>query len=181
MGESEPGRRMASALLRLLGMMLRLAIGGAVLLREFAAWAGGPIWRLLSRIQLLKRLSNWVAGLPRWGVLLALAAPLVVAEPLKVAGLYALAIGQVFWGVALQGVGHGLSLLLVERIIDAGRLQLMSYRWFAIGYGWFERIRAAALAWPPVVAARLWARRMAASARLLAAEVRARLLGPARL
>ncbi len=116
-------------------------VAAAVLMREAASVLGGPLWRLLSRIRILGWLSIWVGGLGRWSVLLVLAVPLAVAEPLKMAGLYWCATGHLGWGIALQAMGHGLSLLLVERILVAGQAQLMTFRWFAalrgrfIGFG----------------------------------------------
>jgi hypothetical protein len=144
----------ASAPVRAATFALRLLLAAAILMREVAACVGGPLWRLIARLRLLAWLSAWVGALQRYSVLAVLAAPLAIAEPLKVAGLYALATGHVGWGVALQVAGHGLSLLLVERIIDAGHAQLMTFGWFAALHRAFVRVRAASLAWPPVRAAR---------------------------
>ncbi|QLP96113.1 MAG: hypothetical protein HZY79_00070 [Rhodoblastus sp.] len=144
----------------------------AILARDLVAWAGGPLWRWIARLRLLALLSAWVATLPRWAVLLTLAAPIAISEPLKLGGLYLLAIGQLKLGAALQIVGHGLSILLVERIVHAGLPQLLTYRWFAWGWGWIEAIRAAVGEWPLVVAARAGARRLAEQARRAARDMR---------
>jgi hypothetical protein len=122
-------------------------------MREAASVLGAPLWRLLSQIRILAWLSAWVGGLRRWSVLLVLAVPLAIAEPLKLAGLYFCATGHLGWGVALQAVGHGLSLILVERILDAGHAQLMTFAWFATLHDWFIKVRAAVLARPFVLAA----------------------------
>jgi len=161
--------------LRVAGAMLRMLVAGAVLVREAVAFLGAPLWRMLARLRLLAWLAAWVGGLGRWQVLAVLAAPLAIAEPLKVAGLYALAIGHFGWGVALQAAGHGLSFILVERILHAGHAQLMTFGWFASLHGWYARVRAAALAWPPVVAGRTMARECAASVLALAHGIRLKL------
>ena len=151
---------------------MRFVVALAIIARDLIAWAGGPLWRWIARLRLLTLLSNWVATLPRWAVLLALAAPIAVSEPLKLGGLYLLAVGQFKLGVLLQMVGHGLSILLVERIVHAGLPQLLSYRWFAWGWRWYEFIRESVMAWPLVVATRQAARDVAAQARRIARDAR---------
>lgn len=138
---------------RVAASFLEWLVAATVLMREAAVVLGAPLWRLLSRIRILARLSAWVGGLGRWSVVGVLALPLAVAEPLKLVGLYWCATGHLGWGVALQAAGHGLSLLLVERILVAGHVQLMTFRWFAALHGWFIQVRAAALTWPPILAA----------------------------
>lgn len=162
--------------LRAAGALLRFIVAAAVLAREAVAVLGAPLWRLLARLRLLAWLAAWVGGLGRWKVLAVLAAPLAIAEPLKMVGLYALATGHFGWGVALQAAGHGLSIILVERILDAGHAQLMTFGWFALLHGWFTRVRAAALAWPPIVAAREIAKACAASVRATAHAIRLKLV-----
>ncbi len=106
--------------------------------------------------------------------------PLAVAEPLKLAGLYCCATGQLGWGIASQAIGHGLSLLLVERILVAGHVQLMTFRWFAALHGWFIRVRAAALAWPPLLAAIEMGKAAKASVKAVARGIRLKLIEFAR-
>jgi hypothetical protein len=140
--------------LRILAAPLRGVIALGILLRDLVAALGGPLWRALARWRPLVWLSARVAAMPRWGVLLTLAAPFSIAEPLKLVGLYVMARGHVALGVGLQIAGHALSILLVERIVHAGLPQLLTWRWFAWGWGWYEAIRAAVARWPIVVAAR---------------------------
>lgn len=156
---------------RLFGAPVRFVVALAIIARDLIAWAGGPLWRWIARLRLLTRLSDWVATLPRWGVLLALAAPIAVSEPLKLGGLYLLAVGQFELGVLLQIVGHGLSILLVERIVHAGLPQLLTYRWFAWSWGWIQTIQATIMGWPIVVATREAARAVAAHVRGVARSV----------
>ncbi len=155
--------------------LLKGLVAAAVLMREAASVLGAPLWRFLSQIRILAWLSAWVGGLGRWSVLLVLAVPLAVAEPLKLAGLYGCATGHWGWGIALQAIGHGLSLLLVERILVAGHIQLMTFKWFAALQAWFIQVRAAALAWPPVLAAFEIARATKASVLAVAQDIRLKL------
>lgn len=157
---------------RALGAPLRWAVAVAIIARDLVAWAGGPLWRWIAGLRPLAMLARWVATLPPWGVLVALAAPLAVAEPLKLGGLYFLALGQIKLGAVLQVLGHGLSILLVERIIHAGLPQLLTYGWFAWGWGWVEAIRAAVMGWPIVRTAREAAHAAALGARAFVRDVR---------
>lgn len=158
--------------MRALTAPLRGLVALAILGHDLVVWAGRPLWRRLAALRPLRRLSDWVATLPRWGVLLALAAPVAASEPMKLGGLYLLALGQIKLGAILQLLGHGLSIVLVERIVHAGLPQLLTYRWFAWGWDWIEAIRAAMARWPLVIAARAAARETAAWARALARDVR---------
>lgn len=169
---SEPDAHSRSALARALGAPLRFLVALAIIARDLVAWAGGPLWRWIAGLRPLQLLARWVATLQPWGVLLALAAPLAVAEPLKIAGLYLIAIERFKLGVAVEILGHALSILLVERIVRAGLPQLLTYRWFAWGWGWFEAVRAAVMEWPVVRATRAAARDVALRARKIAAGAR---------
>jgi hypothetical protein len=133
--------------LRTVGALLRALVAVAVLMQECAARLGAPLWRWVGRLRLLASLARAVERLPPYGVLAALAAPFLVAEPMKAAGLYALATGRIAWGVGLQAAGHALSLLLVERILHAGLPQLLTLPWFAGLWTRFVRLRAAVTAW----------------------------------
>lgn len=167
-----PPRNEAIVLLRALAAPLRFVVALAILGRDLVVWAGGPVWRWIAALRPLRLLSEWVATLPRWGVLLTLSAPVAISEPLKLGGLYLIAQGQVRSGVVFQIVGHALSILLVERIIHAGLPQLLTWRWFAWGWGWYEAIRASIARWPLVVATRDAARNTAVRARGMARDAR---------
>lgn len=164
-----PARRLA----RLLGAPLRWLVALGILVRDLVAALGGPLWRALARLRPLVWLSRWVSTLPRWGVLLVLALPFSISEPLKLIGVYVMATGQVKLGVGLQILGHAISILLVERIVTAGLPQLLTWRWFAWGWGWYEAIRMAVARWPIVVAAREATAEIAAKVRAARAQARA--------
>ena len=129
--------------LRALAAPLRVLVALAILGHDLILWAARPLWRWLAALRPLTLLAQWVATLPPGGVLLALAAPVAISEPLKLGGLYLLAIGQIKLGAISQVLGHGFSILLVERIVHAGLPQLLTYRWFAWGWRWYETIRDA--------------------------------------
>ena len=151
---------------------LRGLVAAGILLRDGVAWVGAPLWRWFARWRWLQRFSLWVATLRPWQVLALLAVPLAVAEPLKIAGLYALATGQLALGLVLQGLGHAVSLILAERILHAGHDQLMRYRWFAALHRWYGQVRAGVARWLVRSGIRAWIARLASVARRFAIRVK---------
>lgn len=160
--------------------VLRAVIAAAIILREIIAELGAPLWRLLARIKWLKWLTNWVARLPPWGVLCMVAAPLAIAEPLKIWGVVLVAQGHGLSGVLMLAIGYGVSLILAERILHAGRAQLMGYRWFALGWMWFERLRVYVLSLPLIESAKRLKREMISASRQIIAALILRLKNWAR-
>ena len=106
-------RSALAALLRGVGLILRGILGAGILLQEFVAFIGAPIWRAIAALPLLAALARFVERLPAYGVLAVLAVPFLVAEPLKLGGLYALGTGHIAWGIGPQVAGHAIRLLLV--------------------------------------------------------------------
>lgn len=151
---------------------LRFLLAAAILVREAIATVGEPLWHWLAEIRLLERLSCWVMTLPPWGVVVAVSTPLALAEPLKAVGIYLMATGSPGLGFFLLALGYAVSLVLAERIMQAGRPQLMTYRWFAIGWAWFERFRAYVLSLPIVRAAHRLAERLIDVSRALRHSLR---------
>ncbi len=155
--------------------LLRGLVAAGILIHELVAYIGAPLWRYLAHIRLFERFLRWVETLPRWGVLALAVAPLAIAEPLKIGGLYLLATGHALSGIALLVIGYAVSLVLAERILHAGHGQLMTYHWFAVGWRWFERFRGYILSRPVVVAMRRKVTELTASARELRETVLRRL------
>ncbi|KAA2238054.1 hypothetical protein [Salinarimonas soli] len=167
-----PVRRALAPLLRGLGLVLRGIFAAAILLQELVAFVGAPVWRAIAGLPFLAALADLVRRLPPYGVLAVLAVPFLVAEPLKIAGLYALGTGRIAWGVGLQVVGHAVSLLLVERILHAGLPQLLTLRWFAVIWGWFVSVRSAVGAWITAIGLRRLLARIRDGVVALAASIR---------
>lgn len=113
-----------------------------------------PLLRWLGELQLFQRLGALIGRLPPYVVLVCLAVPFVVIEPLKLFSVYWIAIGHVATGVAILIAAHLLSLLTVERLYHAGYGPLMQIGWFRALMGWLVGLRDRALAW--VRATRLW-------------------------
>jgi hypothetical protein len=122
-------------LLTILIWPAKLLLVLALLIHDGLAVLLAPILRWVKSLQLMLRLASFVAALPPYGALAMLLLPLVVAEPLKILGAYWLATGRFVAAVLILTFAYALSLILAERILDAGRDKLMTIRWFAAVYG----------------------------------------------
>lgn len=122
-------------------VVLRAVITVFVILDEFLRPLYRPLLRRLAELRVMRRLEETVAALPRPLVLLALAIPFAIAEPLKLFGLLLFARGQFWAGLVVTAFAHLMSFVFVERIYHAGRDKLLSYRWFAWIMGQVVRVR----------------------------------------
>lgn len=127
--------------------VLRAIIAVFVILDEFLRPLYRPLLRRLAELRVMRRLEETVAALPPPLVLLALAIPFAIAEPLKLFGLVLFARGQFWTGLIVTAFAHLMSFVFVERIYHAGREKLLSYRWFAWIMGQVVRVRDSVLGW----------------------------------
>jgi hypothetical protein len=124
-----------------------------------------PLIRWLSGLRAFEAIGALIGRLPPYVVLLILAVPFVVLEPLKVFALYWFALGHLIQGGILLIVAHGLSILTLERLYHAGKPQLMRIGWFAGVMGWLGGLRDRALAIARSTAAWQWGARVSADVR----------------
>jgi hypothetical protein len=124
-----------------------------------------PLIRYLSGLRLFEAIGSLIGKLPPYLVLLILAVPFVVLEPLKVFALYWFALGHLIQGGILLIVAHGLSILTLERLYQAGKPQLMKIGWFARIMGWLGALRDAALAFAKSTAVWKWSAETASAVR----------------
>ena len=124
-----------------------------------------PLIRYLSGLRLFEAIGALLVKLPPYVVLLILAVPFAVLEPLKVFALYWFALGHLIQGGILLIVAHGLSILTLERLYHAGKPQLMKIGWFARVMGWLGALRDTALNFAKSTAAWKWAAETASSVR----------------
>jgi len=145
--------------------IVRAVLTVFIIIDEVARPLYRPLIRWFSSLRLVHRLEEAVAGLPRPLVLLALAVPFAIAEPLKLLGLVMIARGAFWPGLIVLGLAHLASFLIVERIYHAGREKLMSYGWFAGIMGIVIRLRDQVLGWVRASAAYAFAIRTRDAAR----------------
>lgn len=113
-----------------------------------------PVIRALSNLKIIQRLESRIAQLPRLAILLCLAVPFAIAEPMKIMGLVLFAHGAFKSGVVLTIIAHLSTFLIVERIYHAGREKLLTYGWLAwimryvrFARSFYDRLKLAALSW----------------------------------
>lgn len=139
-----PPRHLA---LRGLLALLRGVLTVFVVLDELLRPLYRPLLRRIAALRVMKRLEEAVAGLPRHLVLVALAVPFAIAEPLKLFGLVLFAREQFWAGLAVTAFAHLMSFVFVERIYEAGHEKLLTYPWFAWVMGQITRVRDTMLGW----------------------------------
>jgi hypothetical protein len=88
-----------------------------------------------------------IERLPPYPSLLALAAPLAVVEPLKLAAVFVVGDGHFVTGAVVMICAYAVSLFLTERLFVIVRPKLMKLSWFAAIWRPFVRLRNRALRW----------------------------------
>ncbi|HYP58745.1 MAG TPA: hypothetical protein VEQ35_10760 [Beijerinckia sp.] len=133
-----------------------------------------PFLRWFAKLWLVIRFEEFVATLPAYGILVLLAIPFVIAEPAKVYALYLLGTGHVTIGLVTMAGAYLLSLVLVERVYQAGRAKLKTIGWFAKFMNWLVQFRDQLSAWAK--STRIWAMvtQLKRGARLFIARLRPR-------
>ena len=164
---------MRDTLKRALLLPFEILVAALLLVDEVARPVYRPLIRWVARLKVVARLEAAVRPLPRGVILILLAVPFAVAEPLKILGLFWIGTGRITAGVATLVFAYAASFLLVERVYHAGREKLLTIAWFAAVIGFIVQVRDALLA--RIRATRLWSA-AATVARGVRAGV-ARLLG----
>lgn len=119
----------------------------------FEEWGWEPLSNLLARLArypLWAKLEQFIAGLPPYGALLALAIPSAVLIPAKLLGVYFLTTGHLISAGIVIFLAKIISTALIARIFLLTKPALMQIGWFARAYGifipWqealFARVRA---------------------------------------
>jgi hypothetical protein len=124
-----------------------------------------PLIAWLSRLKFFETIGALIGRTPPYGVLVLLAVPFVLIEPLKIVALYWIATGLVIRGAILMVFSYVLSILTLDRIYHAGRGPLMRIGWFARLMAWIVGLRDMALGGVKATAAWKWASARARSVR----------------
>ncbi len=152
--QSSPVVRAIRAVAR---FVVAIAVVAYTLLDELVFPLVRPLLRWLGDLQLFQRLGALIQRLPPYAVLVLLAVPFVVIEPVKVVALYWIATGQVILGIVALGLAQVVSLLTCERIYHVGHEPLMRIGWFKALMGWLFGLRDKALALVRATAGWRWA------------------------
>jgi len=93
-----------------------------------------PLSAWIGRLQFLRPLNAWIAGLRPYPALALFSVPLVILEPVKPVGALLLSEGRVLAGALTIVAGEILKITLVERLFRLTRDRLMQIPIFAILY-----------------------------------------------
>ena len=113
-----------------------------------------PLLAALGRLRLFQVIGDGIGMLPPYVVLVLLAVPFIIIEPIKVFALYWLASGHIWQGPALLVIAQILSILICDRIYHAGRAKLLQIGWFRALMNWLVALRDKGFAW--VKATAIW-------------------------
>ena len=143
-----PGKTAHSMTLRkILLLPFNIIVAILILLDEVARPVYRPRARWLASLRLVEAAEAQVARLNRYVILVLLAVPFAIAEPLKIYGVLMLGEGHFIRGIVILALAYLASFLLIERIYHAGRDKLLSIGWFGWIMGQITRVRAALTAW----------------------------------
>lgn len=112
----------------------------AALLLLFEEWGWRPLSNLvarLARFPLWAMAELWIAGLPPYGALVALAVPSAILIPAKLLGVFLLATGHFITAAVIIVLAKLASTALIARIFMLTKPALMQIGWFARAYDVF--------------------------------------------
>jgi hypothetical protein len=124
-----------------------------------------PVVRWLSSLKIFEGIGSVIQRSPPYLVLIMLAVPFVLIEPIKVFALYWIAEGHFVQGTVLLVFAHVLSIFTLDRIYHTGHGQLMKIGWFARLMTWVVGLRDLAFGWVKRTAAWQAAARIASGVR----------------
>ncbi len=103
--------------------------------------------RWLSRLRVVQRLERWIQSLHPYVILVVMVVPFIVAELAKVFAVYWMAEGHFRSGMTIFIGAYVVSIFVCERILHAGKAQLLTIPWFAWIYNWIMALRDGILNW----------------------------------
>jgi len=132
-------------LLRRLARLGDLLVGAYIVIEQLVLPVIRPAARVLALLPPFVWIEQGAAKLPPYAALFALAVPFAIAEPAKVFGLYLIGEEQVWLGVLVIVSAYLVSLLIVDRIYEGARFNLLTIGWFAKLMSWLIGAREAML------------------------------------
>lgn len=150
-----------------------VVVAAFLLLDDLARPIYQPLIRLVGTWRVMDRLDQAVTRQSPLAVLVILAVPLVIAEPLKLLGVVLIAAGHAVTGLVLLAFAYLASFLLIERIYRAGKPKLMTMPWVAWAIDLLEGLHASVLAWLRATALYALIERLRGAAKRLRERIRA--------
>lgn len=140
-----PRRR--NPFLEVLRLAFRLLCAVVILLDELVRPLYRPLLDRIAALKLMQAFEQWVGSLPAYAVLVLIAVPYGVVEPLKFLALLQMANGHVRTGGFVFLLAHLVSFVLIERIFTAGKAKLMTVRWMAYVIETAASVRRSVVEW----------------------------------
>lgn len=165
MSEHKDRGPVAAVLRVIVNIVVGVFVVGYTLLDDLLFPLFRPLIGWLSGLKLFEKLGALIQLLPPYAMLVVLAVPFVLIEPLKIFALWWIASGHIIQGGALLIVSHILSILILERLYHTGHDQLMRIGWFKTLMSWLVRLRDIALGFVTQTAAWRWVKGTAAAIR----------------
>ena len=106
-----------------------------------------PVVRWLSGLRVVQRIERWIQSLPPYVILVVMVVPFIIAELAKVFAVYWMAEGHFRTGMTIFIGAYIISIFVCERILHAGKAQLLTIPWFAWCYNWVMALRDAVFGW----------------------------------
>lgn len=116
-------------------------VGAYIVVEQFVLPAFRPLANLLLAVPPFIWIEKGAARLPPYLALAALAVPFAVAEPAKLFGLYLIGQERAQFGILVIAGAYLLSLLVVDRIYEGARPNLLTIDWFAGLMNWLVAVR----------------------------------------
>lgn len=132
---------------RILRVLAEIVVGVYVILDGLIAPLFRPIMRFLSTLELVRRIERWIVSLPPYVILVVLVVPFGIAELTKVYAVFLMGTGHFKTGFTIFVGAYVATVLVCERILHAGKPQLMKIGWFAVVYTWIIAFKDRILAW----------------------------------
>lgn len=132
-----------------------------------------PLGRWIGRLRVMHRIETWVQGLNRYQTLALFLLVFAPMELIKPIGGFMMKIGYYRGGLAFIIIGTAIKLTVLERLFNMAKPKLLTFRLFAVPYGWVTAASAwikATPVWQAMLAAR---QRITAKMRLWRAAARA--------
>ncbi|QRG05578.1 hypothetical protein EZH22_21305 [Xanthobacter dioxanivorans] len=156
---SSPSRRRpANPFLAGVRLAFRIVCGIVILLDELVRPLYRPLLRWLAGLELMQALERQVSRLSPYLILILIAVPYLIIEPLKFVALLWIADGHVRTGTALFLIAYLVSFVLIERIYSAGREKLMTLPWMAWLIETIGAVRRSIVSWLRLAELKLKAR-----------------------
>jgi len=110
--------------------LAEIVVGVYVILDGLIAPLFRPIMRFLSTLELVRRIERWIVSLPPYVILVVLVVPFGIAELTKVYAVFLMGTGHFKTGFTIFVGAYVATVLVCERILHAGKPQLMKIGWF---------------------------------------------------